>query len=122
MNKSKTIIAVGALSLLIMTSISTPSYSMKIKSNEVKAFGWTACLREDDSKTAKNDTHLACCSKEAGICIICPKTGGACDVVDHITRPDLLLRDKVINSGKSKLSSPSKSPAPGKVPNQKLSK
>jgi hypothetical protein len=59
-----------------------------------------ACLLEDDAQLRENSTKFACCSRAAGICVVCPKppsAGNRCDVtayrsaipgMDRVVRPD----------------------------------
>lgn len=48
------------------------------------------CILADDSQFAENDTKSACCSHEAGICVVCPKPPSAnasCDVTPYRANP-----------------------------------
>lgn len=47
-----------------------------------------ACLLASDAKTGESATKFGCCSKEAGICVICPKPPSAnntCEVIPYRT-------------------------------------
>ena len=49
-----------------------------------------ACLLESDAQLRENDTKFACCSRAAGICVVCPKppsAGNRCDVTPYRTNP-----------------------------------
>ena len=57
-----------------------------------KASGYAIeqCLLASDAQTAENETKSACCSHEAGICVVCPKppsAGASCDVTPYRTNP-----------------------------------
>ncbi len=57
-----------------------------------KASGYAIeqCLLASDAQTAENDTKSACCSHEAGICVVCPKppsAGASCDVTPYRPNP-----------------------------------
>jgi hypothetical protein len=57
-----------------------------------KASGYAIeqCLLADDAQTAENETKSACCSRAAGICVVCPKppsAGASCDVTPYRPNP-----------------------------------
>jgi hypothetical protein len=57
-----------------------------------KASGYAIeqCLLASDAQTRENDTKSACCSHEAGICVVCPKppsAGASCDVTPYRPNP-----------------------------------
>jgi hypothetical protein len=56
------------------------------------------CLLSDDHRLLENSTHSACCSKDAGICVICPKppsAGASCDVVPY--RPSPIMSPRAMS-------------------------
>ena len=56
------------------------------------------CLLSNDHRLLENATHSACCSKDAGICVICPKPPSAnasCDVVSY--RPNPIKSSRAIS-------------------------
>lgn len=53
------------------------------------------CLLSNDARLLENGTHFACCSKDAGICVICPKpprANNSCNVISYRTNPILSPR------------------------------
>jgi hypothetical protein len=47
-----------------------------------------ACMLADDSDMRENSTKFACCSRDAGICVVCPKPPSAnnvCEVTNYRT-------------------------------------
>lgn len=59
-----------------------------------------ACLLASDAQTGESATKFGCCSREAGICVICPKPPSAnntCEVTPY--RPNGLSGFKAISPG-----------------------
>jgi hypothetical protein len=49
-----------------------------------------ACLLADDSRSAETSSRFACCSRDAGICVVCPQPPSAnnvCDVTNYRVDP-----------------------------------
>ena len=56
------------------------------KSPEASGAAIEACMLEGDAIYRETSTKFACCSRDAGICVICPQppsAGNRCDVVPY---------------------------------------
>jgi hypothetical protein len=75
----------AALAALALTPT---SHARKVVAGPALAAATNACMTADDARYLKNSTHTACCSKEAGICVVCPidpNPENSCVVVNYRT-------------------------------------
>jgi hypothetical protein len=83
---ARSVCAVAVL-LAISSSSGNPAYAKAVKGAALGA-AIDACLLASDAKTGESATKFGCCSKEAGICVICPKPPSAnntCEVTPYRT-------------------------------------
>ena len=61
----------------------------KPRSPEASGAALELCMLSGDARMLENSTHFGCCSKDAGICVVCPKppsAGNRCEVIAHRTK------------------------------------
>lgn len=126
---------VASVTLVFALGASTDSYGKKMSGSALGA-ALTACLLADDTKSAETSTRFACCSRDAGICVVCPNppsAGGACDVTNYRMEPipgALPMSASSIDNVRQKMQLPprgtkapsaakSAAPLPGVLPNSK---
>jgi hypothetical protein len=83
---------IATLSALTALAALTTFTNLSAKPMRGAALGTalSACLLADDVKTAENAQKFACCSRDAGICVVCPQppsASGSCDVINYRMQP-----------------------------------
>jgi len=76
--------------IIVVSSVSLSVDSAEARAVKGVALGAAidACLLASDAQTGESATKFGCCSREAGICVICPKPPSAnnvCDVTPYRT-------------------------------------
>jgi hypothetical protein len=92
----------AAALLLAISSFSLSGNPADAKAVKGAALGAAidACLLASDAQTGESATKFGCCSREAGICVICPKPPSAnntCEVTPY--RPNGLSGFKAMSPG-----------------------
>jgi hypothetical protein len=76
-----------ALFITVLFAICGEATAKKV-SGRALGLAIDSCLLASDARHIENSTHVGCCSKEAGICVICPKTPSAsCEVINYRENP-----------------------------------
>jgi hypothetical protein len=79
-------VALGALAALMFTT----DPSAKPMRGPGLGAALEACILADDAQYAESSTKFACCSRDAGLCVVCPqppRADNVCEVVNYRTAP-----------------------------------
>jgi hypothetical protein len=82
------LLAAAAMLLWAPSATLAAKVKPKVYSKEAVGYALEQCLLDDNHKEAFAATRWACCSKETGVCVICPnEIGGDCTIVEWTAKP-----------------------------------
>jgi hypothetical protein len=100
MHRTTFIAAAAALVSLSALFIATDSSAKQMRGHALE-LALNSCMLADDAKSAETESRWGCCSRSAGICVVCPKPSTAdtpCDVTNY--RLDVGLRSQPMSASR----------------------